>query len=405
MMPHLEPPRSVYVAFEAFPRPKGAASHIGAMVTALAGKYAPVWLLCCGYADMPALQFEGDIIIHRHKLHHPNMLKRSREFAEFVYSRLKAATSRPEILTFRDPWGGRPALSALSGCPAVFEVNGLPSLELPYTHPAIRANPALRAKIEDVERFCLRSVQGVVTVSGLTRELLPGMGVDRERIFVVPNSADDIFFRAGGLDCPLDILNHGRWFGYIGSLHPWQGVDLLVDAWARIAEEQPDVRLLLVHNGRRAPLKLLRKRLRKRGLAGRVFLQSPLSPERLAAVLARLEFTCAPLAETFRNTVQGCCPVKIVESMAAGTPVLASDLRVNRDLLDDGVNGMLAPAGNVRAWASALRRLLSDEGLRGRLADGAARTARERFTRRLMRGRLEAVWDSVANGLNESLIQ
>ena len=61
---HLREPRSVYVAFEAFPRPKGAASHIASMVTALRRDYAPVLLLCLGFGDMPEWQDEDGIVIH-----------------------------------------------------------------------------------------------------------------------------------------------------------------------------------------------------------------------------------------------------------------------------------------------------------------------------------------------------
>ena len=113
------PPRSVYAAFEVFPRPKGASSHIAAMVTALAEQRGPVWLLCCGFADMPAWQREGGIVIHRHKIHHPNLLRRAVQFGDFVYGRLAGLASPPELCVFRDPWSGWPALSsALPDTPA-----------------------------------------------------------------------------------------------------------------------------------------------------------------------------------------------------------------------------------------------------------------------------------------------
>ena len=392
----LPAPASVYAAFEAFPRPKGASSHIAAMVSALAVNYAPVWLLCCGFADMPPLQLEGDIVIFRHKMHHPNLLRRAAGYGDFIFEHLAGAGVRPRLAVFRDPWSGWPLLSALGGVPAIFEVNGLPSWELGYNHPAVRHNTALTAKIEDVERLCLQGVDRLITVSEVTGRALTELGADPERIHVAPNSADDVFFQPPS-DSPLpEVLKEGRWFGYFGSLHPWQGVDLLIQAWARLASLWPDVRLMIVHSGRRAPLKPLRKRIRKLGLELRVYLQSPLPPDELAGVLPRFEFTTAPLTETYRNIRQGCCPVKIVESMAAGVPVLASDLTVNRALVVHGRDGWLVRPGDVRAWAWGINRLLEDAPLRAALAAGARETAGRRFTRQIMFDKLDQVFGRAA---------
>ncbi len=393
----LSPPRSVYIAFEAFPRPKGASSHIAAMVTALARTHAPVHLLCLGYADMPGYQREGAISIFRHRLYHPNLLIRAQDFGRFVHDHLAGLDPEPELCVFRDPWGGVPALAALSSAAMVFEVNALPRWELPVTYPAVQANAALRAKIEDMERWCLSAADRVIVVAERTRDALEEIGVPREKIDCVPNSADPRFFQADSRPVELDILDEGRWFGYLGSLHPWQGVDLLLDAWALAAPSLPsDIRLLLVHGGRREPLRAIRKRIRKKGLGHRVFLQSPLEVDRLAPVLARMAFLAAPLSETFRNVVQGCCPVKIVEAMAAGVPVAASDIEVCRALIQSGGNGLLIPAGKIRAWARALVRLWTDEPLRRRLAGEARRTAIERFTRPLMHQCLEQTFGRAA---------
>ena len=388
----LPPPRAVYIAFEAFPRPKGSASHMGAMLKALTLTHAPVWLLCCGFADMPALQFEGDLVIHRHKYHHPNMLHRADDFGRFVYDKLAGLPCEPEICVYRDPWGGAPASSALRESRLVFEVNALPSWELPYTHPAVVTNHALRTKIEETERFCLSMADGVIIVSDLTGRLLEKSGYPGERIHLIPNSADDHFFDAGGNGADLPQLDEGRWFGYVGSLHPWQGIEVLLDAWARVEKRYPDVTLLLVHNGKRAPLKPIRKKIRKRNLVQRVYIQSPVEPGRLAHALTRMEFTTAPLMETFRNTVQGCCPIKIVESMAAGAPVVASDIAVNRALIRHGHDGFLTTPGNVRDWALALDTLLGDSTLRSKLSEGAVNTARSDFTRTRMLNDLKNVF-------------
>jgi glycosyltransferase involved in cell wall biosynthesis len=373
------------------------------MVGRLAELHGPVWLLCCGYADMPALQIEGEVVIHRFKVHHPNLLRRAVEFGAYVHRKLAGLETRPDICLFRDPWSGIPVLAALPEVPAVFEVNGLPSWELPATRPGVARNPCLMAKIEEMERYCLSQAAAVITVSGVTARALADSGVDPARIFTAPNSADEVFFK-GGDPHAADLLGQGRWFGYVGSLHPWQGVELLVEAWAKIAGGWPDVRLLVVHNGRGLPYKKLRKKCRKLGLEDRIAFHSPLSPDRLAGVLTRMEFTTAPLTETFRNTVQGCCPIKIVESMAAGTPVAASDLEVNRALVRHGRDGYLIRPGGPREWAVALDALLSDRPLRDRLAEGARQTAAERFTRETMHLELDKAFRAAVSGPSRGIL-
>lgn len=372
----LPPPRSVYLAFEVFPRPKGASSHIASMVSALSRQHGPTWVLCCGHGDMPAFQREGDVVILRCMDETPNMLARAEAFGRFVHETLSRVPEGVEVCVFRDPWGGAAALASGLGTRFVFEVNALPSWELGYRYPRFRRHHATRAKLQDLERLCLREAEAVLTVSPVTREALEGIGVPRERITTVTNAASPLFFEARAEDCPLPLLERGRWIGYVGSLHPWQGVEVAVEAWNLVESEFPEVGLVIVHSGRKKPYKRVRARALRAGarLGERVHFQMPLSHEELAPTLARCEFTLAPLVETFRNCVQGCCPVKVIESMAAGTPVLASDLRVHRNLLDHDVEGRLVPPGDPRALALAMRDLLRDAGARRRL--GAASRAR-----------------------------
>ncbi|MBF0495976.1 MAG: glycosyltransferase [Deltaproteobacteria bacterium] len=267
-------PRTIYIAFEVFPKAKGATSHMAMLAQTLAAEHGPLLLLCCGHSDMPALQIEGDIIIRRHKAYHPNMLHRAVEFGRFVYRMLRNLPQQPEMVIFRDPWGGAPALQALDGCPAVFEVNALPSWELPYEYPAIRDNAAMRAKILDLESFCLRRSAGFITVSSLTAEALQGLGVSGDRLTIIPNAADDVFFTPPATSGPVGPWLEGRWFGYFGSLHAWQGVDILIRAWARIERGFSRVNLLIVHNNRRQAVKRLAKLVRRLGLESRVCFQA-----------------------------------------------------------------------------------------------------------------------------------
>ncbi len=327
--------RAIYAAFDVFPRAKGSSSHIASMVKALRGVCDQVTVLCLGAPGLPTLQQADGITIHRLPPRYPGLLARATAFAQLVEHHAEAGA---ELLVFRDPWGGAPLLRALRGVPAIFEVNALPSWELAYSRPSYAANPALQAKVGDLERFCLKQVREILCVSSVTAQAL-----GHSNITVIPNGAADHFFFDDPGPCPIPELSSGRWFGYIGGLQPWQGVEPFLEAYRRLAPDVPDIRLVIISEGR-IP----------RRLPERVLFAGPVSHRVLPAVLRRLEFTVAPLLETARNTVQGCCPVKMVESMAAGVPVLASNLAVCREWLQNGSEGLLVEPGDRRAWTQAL---------------------------------------------------
>lgn len=94
--------------------------------------------------------------------------------------------------------------------------------------------------------------------------------------------------------------------------------------------------------------------------------------------------------------------MKIVESMAAGTPVLASNLRVARALIRHGKDGYLVPPGDVRQWAPAIRHLLADSELLTRLSQGAKQTALKRMTRGRMFEALDSLFEMAGRKVEEA---
>ena len=387
-----------YVAFDTFPRAKGSSSHIASMVRGLARNFGSVRLLCLGLPDMPAYQREGDIEIFRFRERRRRLLSRATAFTHFVSGHVRQLSGKLRLAVFRDPWGGYPLLEADPRCPALFEVNALPSWELAYSRPEIADNVALVAKLRDIERRCLRGAAGILCVSSVTRGALAAEGYRALASDVIPNVAHDVFFRAAEQPCPVPELETGRWCGYVGGLQSWQGVETLIDAFAMVAPELSDARLLILHGDSKVSLRWMERRIARHQLQGRVLLKSSLTPDEVAGALARMRFTAVPLADTPRNTVQGCCPVKMVESMAAGIPVIASDLAVCREWVRPEREGLLVAPGDTRQWALALRRLFTDDVLLRRLSEGARRRAEEHFSWPVGHGRLDNLFQRIAAG-------
>ena len=90
--------------------------------------------------------------------------------------------------------------------------------------------------------------------------------------------------------------------------------------------------------------------------------------------------TVAPLTRSPRNVVQGCCPLKVLESMAQGTPVVASDLPVVRSLMRHREHGWLVPAERPAALARGMRVLLDHPALAQKLGKQAQQRVRDEFT-------------------------
>jgi glycosyltransferase involved in cell wall biosynthesis len=273
-----------------------------------------------------------------------------------------------EIAHFRDPWGGIPIVEHGGSFQTVYEVNGLPSIELPFLYPAV---PGLE-QIAELERRCLEAADLVITPSHVTAARL---GVPAT---VIPNGAD---LRPRAEPPPLD----GDYLLYFGALQPWQGVDTALRAVARL--ELPLVICASVHPRRAKPYRKLAERL-----GVEVHWHHALPEEELARWRDHALLSLAPLKDCSRNAHQGCAPLKILESMAAGVPVVASDLPAVRELVTDGVNGRLVAADRPGELARAIRVLLDHPEERARMGAAARAHIASRFTWDASLARLHAAY-------------
>jgi len=155
-----------------------------------------------------------------------------------------------------------------------------------------------------------------------------------------------------------------RVVGYAGSLalhnHP---VDLLLDAFELLAREQGDVDLLLIGGGEDLPE--LQRRVAVRGLGNRVHFTGRVAPPMVAALLALAELSVDPVRDD--DVARARSPLKIVESLAVGVPVVTGDVGDRREVL--GAAGFMAAPGDAHQLARTLRRLLNN---REHLAAAAA---------------------------------
>lgn len=214
-------------------------------------------------------------------------------------------------------------------------------------------------------RVAYRWATGFVANSAAVREhFCDEDGLRRERFTVIPN----------GLDVPrfpfTPPADSPRIVGALGNLNrEVKRMDLFVEAAGLLQARHPDVRWEIAGDGHLRPG--LEARARSLGLADRMVFHGQLPDA--AAALGRWDVgvLCSD-SEGFSNAV--------LEYMLCGCAVVATDVGGNREAIRDGENGLLVPAGDPRALAAALDRLLTEEGLGRRLADKARAVAAEHYS-------------------------
>lgn len=222
-------------------------------------------------------------------------------------------------------------------------------------------------------------------------ELLRPNGRAGRRTDVIPSGVDTDLFRptAGGAEAKrrLGIAAETPLIGTVGRLEPRKGTATLLAATAALrAEGRHDASLVVVGDGPlRAALDAEAARL---GIASHVRLLGDRGD--VGAVLEALDvFVLPSRTEGMSNA--------LLEAMAMARPVVATAVGGTPEVISDAVSGLLVPADDAAAMTTAMRRLLDDSTLAGRLGAAARQTVAERYGARSMVRRLEAVYAAVAS--------
>ena len=385
--------RVLYAAFDLIPSPKGASTHITYFVRGLVDAGYDVTLVTAGDPSMPEHDtYYGATLLRVPWGNDPNFLKRALFFGDYVLQHIGASPAY-DVVHVRSIWAGFPLAQVKPqyNFKLLYEVNGLPSIEMKYHYPAM-ANTAVLDKFKERELATLHTADAIITISHVTAAYITSLGIAADKITIIPNGFDPALFGGGAgeksrgageqasrREAQESPISQSPTLLYVGTLAEWQGLDTLIQAVPLIVAERP-VQLRLVGRGRKRQLKALRKRAQKLAVAEHVVVEAAVKHKQIPAIIHRADICLAPLSYNDRNVTQGCCPLKIIEYMACGKPIVAANLPVVRELVCEGIEALLFEPDNPEDLARQVLKLLANKLLAAEIGRNAANRAHRHFT-------------------------
>jgi glycosyltransferase involved in cell wall biosynthesis len=303
-----------------------------------------------------------------------------RELSKLVYDEwvgnrllreLAARAYRPDLIYERHALfcTAGAGVAARLGCPRILEVNAPLVEEQKRFRGLVLESIARRMEVES-----FRGAAAIVAVSEQVRSYIHGAsGVSAQRIHVLANGVDvERFGSAPGREQIRQRLGWGAGdaaIGFIGSFKPWHGTSFLLEVFEALAPIRPAARLFAVGDG--PERERFRERVERSPFGDRVHLTGRVPHAQIPSWVAAADIVAAPY-EAIDNFYFS--PLKVLEALAGGKPVVAPRVGQLVELIEDGRTGLLYPPGDAAACRDAILSLIDDPAAR-RAMGAATRSA------------------------------
>jgi glycosyltransferase involved in cell wall biosynthesis len=265
--------------------------------------------------------------------------------------------------------------------PVVYDAHTLLASELPYYGSGLLPR-ATRTVGQRLDHWLPKGADHIIAVTEVIGAKLRRAGIDPDRITVIPNGVECEHFHMSAASRPP--ANDRKTVLFTGNLARYQGIELLLQAFAQVVRAKPDVRLVIAADSSFEPYEPLAREL---GIRTSIDLLPAPEFDRLPTVLAGADVMVNP-----RTECDG-MPVKLLNYMAASKPVVS--FAAAAPGVQHRRTGWLVAEADVTAFAEGILTLLDDPELAHELGRGARRYVEANCRWPTMAERVQAVYERV----------
>jgi L-malate glycosyltransferase len=239
-----------------------------------------------------------------------------------------------------------------------------------------------------VERWSYRLATGVIAnAEAIKNQLINRDGLQPEKIWVIHNGLDLKRFDVPSSHfASTPVENRQITVAIVANLRPEKGHLVFLKAVQQFIKSMPHSQFLIVGDG---PMReTIETHIKELRLAGSVKMTG--SVTNIPALLRSVDIV---VLASLKN--EG-LPNTVMEAMAAGKPVIATDVGGTRELVSEGVTGYLVPSGDARVLADRMRTLALSPGTQKTMGEKARRKIEERFTVEQIARRFERLYDELS---------
>ncbi|MDJ0729097.1 MAG: glycosyltransferase family 4 protein [Crocosphaera sp.] len=249
--------------------------------------------------------------------------------------------------------------------PGILEVNSPLILEQQKHRSLVHTQEA-----ETVAIKVFNAATKIIAVSDAVKDYISQYVKNPDKIKVIPNGVNADRFH------PKKITPHAYFtVGFVGSLKPWHGLPILLEAFEQFHDHYPQSKLLIIGKGPESDR--LQTEINQKNLNSAVQLTGAVPPDAIPLLLEQMDVAVAPYPPLDQFYFS---PLKVYEYMAAGLPVVASNIGQIRDVIQHGKNGLLCPPGDINALTEAFVSLMRSPQLRHQLGTSARQTILDHYT-------------------------
>ncbi|MEK7575764.1 MAG: glycosyltransferase family 4 protein, partial [Patescibacteria group bacterium] len=220
----------------------------------------------------------------------------------------------------------------------------------------------------NIERWVAKNADKIIVPSGYLKKVVTKWGIDKKNIIVIYNAFDAQGLKMTKRESRDELNLSGTILISSGRLVPWKGFGALIDIMPEVLKEIPDARLYIIGSGLEE--KNLKSQISNLKIGDNVFLVGGISREKLLTYLRACDiFVLNSGYEGFSHL--------ILEAMALGVPVIASNIGGNTEIIRDGENGILIEYNAKEDLKNKIISLYNEEFFREKLIKNAKESVKK----------------------------